>query len=564
MSGYTINFSNTTTNGSISIAPGYIDRTSTSLDLLGPNAPSYGSTVAQNFLKLLENFSNSVAPANPVEGQLWYDTSNSSAKVLRILDASNWQPINGIYQQAEIPTRAKLGDVWVNTITMQIKICSGPGPTWVTIGTDFTQGNQTGFDNTVLRGVDGVDHSVILSYLNGEVITILAKEIFKPQAIIEGFDNLIPGLNFSSKTFDSTIAKVFGIATEAAALRVTLPVAQTVSANNFLRKDIPQSLTESLTIDNNSGLKIGTTNPTFLLQKTGNDGNIFSTSPGSKIRFTITDPNGVPQNLITVDGNTPGKIGIGAGNIAPEYTLDVLGTMRVTGATTLTSSLIIGKELTAKSTATITGPLLVSGTSTFSGNISSRSIVPLDDFSNIGASGSRFDTVYATTIDASDTINGNATSASRLFTSTNFSVTGHIASPTVSFNGDGTTGVTFNTTATYKIISEQVTTSTVGGLYNLVVLDNTNLYKVTKTNFLADITPGLLSSGMIIPWAGDLVPSGWLLCNGASYTQSGTYNSLFSVIGIKYGSTAPGTFQVPNLTPMVATGPVSINYIIRI
>ena len=69
---------------------------------------------------------------------------------------------------------------------------------------------------------------------------------------------------------------------------------------------------------------------------------------------------------------------------------------------------------------------------------------------------------------------------------------------------------------------------------------------------------------MIIPWAGDVVPTGWALCNGATYTQSGTYNSLFSVIGTRYGSTAPGTFQVPNLPPLTATGPVTINYIIRI
>jgi hypothetical protein len=180
----TINFSNTAQNGSIFIADGTMDPISTSLTFVGRNAAGYGKPIAQNFLYLLENFSNSTAPANPVEGQLWYDTSNSSAKVLRILDQSTWQPVNGIYQQANEPTTAKLGDVWVNTITLQIKICSGPGPTWVTIGSDFTQGNQTGYDNTSIKGTDGVDHSVKLSYLNGEVLTILAKESFKHLLVI--------------------------------------------------------------------------------------------------------------------------------------------------------------------------------------------------------------------------------------------------------------------------------------------------------------------------------------------------------------------------------------------
>lgn len=561
MNGYTIDFSNRTENGSITIAPGTIDRTSTSLGLLGPNAPGYGSTVAQNFLHLLENFSNSTAPANPVEGQLWYDTSNNSAKVLRILDQSTWQPVNGIYQQANEPITAKLGDVWVNTVTLQIKICSGPGPTWVTIGSDFTQGNQTGYDNTAIKGTDGTDHSVILSYLNGEVLTVLAKESFKPLSVIEGFDNLIPGLNFSSKIFDSTIAKVYGIATEASALRVTIPASQTVSSNFFLRKDIPQSLKESLVIDNNTGLRIGATTSTFLLQKLGNDGSISSISPGSKIKLSINDVTGVSQALLTLDGGTQ-KIGIGPGNINPEYTLDVLGTMRVSEATTLTSSLSVGKELIANSTATIIGSLSVNGTSTFAGAIYSRSIMPSNDSSNLGSNSARYDTIYATTVDAS-AVNGVATSANRLSGSQPFNLTGHVKSSTVQFNGSGP--VTFNTTATYKLISEQASTSTVSGSYCIAVTNDTDtLYKVTKTNFLADIVPGVSSSGMIIAWAGDTVPTGWALCNGATYNQSGTYNSLFVVIGTKYGSTAPGTFQVPNLTPLTATGSITINYIIRI
>lgn len=561
MNGYTIDFSNRTENGSITIAPGNIDRTSTSLSLLGPNAPGYGSTVAQNFLQLLENFSNSTAPANPVEGQLWYDTSDTSAKVLRILDESTWQPINGIYQQANEPTAAKLGDIWVNTITMQIKICSSAGPTWVTIGSDFTQGNQTGYDNAVIKGTDGDDHSVILSYLNGEILTVLAKESFKPLAVIEGFDNLIPGLNFSSKVFDSTVAKISGIATEASALRVTVPASQTVSGNFFLRKDIPQSLKESLVIDNNTGLRIGATTSTFLLQKFGNDGAISSISPGSKIKLSITDVVGVSQALLTVDGGTQ-KIGIGSGNINPEYTLDVLGTMRVSNATTLSNTLSVGKDLIVNGTSTVVGPLFVNGTSTFVGTIYTRNITPVNNTSNLGSTSLRYDTIYANTVDSSS-INGTATSANRLSSARNFNLTGQIKSSTVAFNG--TQSVTFYTSATHSLITEQISTSTVSGSYSLAVSNNTDtLYKVTKTNFLADIAPGLASSGMIMAWAGDTAPSGWAFCDGTTYNQSGTYNSLFSVIGIKYGSTAPGTFQVPNLTSLTATGPITVKYIIRI
>lgn len=562
MNGYTINYSNTTTNGFINIPVGTYDP-STSLKLIGPNYKGYGEAIAENFLHLLENFSNTVPPANPIEGQLWYDTSNSSAKVLKILDRSNWQPINGIYQQPDIPTRAKLGDLWINTDTIQIKICSGPGPTWITIGTDFTQGNQTGYDNLAILGTDGLEHSVILSYLNGEVITILSKEIFKPQAIIDGFDNLIPGLNFSTKTFDSSIPKVFGIATEASSLRVTSPVSQAISANFFLRKDIPQTLSESLEISNNTGIRIGATTSTFFLQRLGNDGIISSIRRGSNINLSITDLSGVSRTLLAINGGAQ-AVGIGPGNVNPQYTLDVAGTFKVSGLTTLTNNLFVGTDLFVGSTATISGSMSIAGTSTFGNTIYSRNIEPLNDSSDIGIQSQPFDTAYIRTINTVNTINGTALSANRLTTPTVFSGNGQVKLVSTStFNGSR--DMFFTATVTHKSIDEQQTTSTVSKSYSLAVSNNTDsLFRVTKNDFLADISPGLSSSGMIMTWAGDLVPTGWAFCDGATYNQSGIYNSLYSVIGIKYGSTAPGTFQVPNLPSLTATGPVPLKYIIRI
>lgn len=46
--------------------------TETTLKLLGKNFAGYGEYVAENFVQLLENFSNDAAPVNPIEGQLWY------------------------------------------------------------------------------------------------------------------------------------------------------------------------------------------------------------------------------------------------------------------------------------------------------------------------------------------------------------------------------------------------------------------------------------------------------------------------------------------------------------
>lgn len=60
--------------------------------------------------------------------------------------------------------------------------------------------------------------------------------------------------------------------------------------------------------------------------------------------------------------------------------------------------------------------------------------------------------------------------------------------------------------------------------------------------------------GMIAPFAGGVVPSGWLLCNGAAVSRS-TYADLFNAIGTSYG-TGDGstTFNLPDLRSRVPVG----------
>jgi len=83
------------TNGTVltTIPDGTINTTSTSLGLPGRNYAGYGQPIDENFVWLTENFANTAPPANPLAGQLWYNTNNQTLYVCPIqgtTSASNW------------------------------------------------------------------------------------------------------------------------------------------------------------------------------------------------------------------------------------------------------------------------------------------------------------------------------------------------------------------------------------------------------------------------------------------------------------------------------------------
>ena len=63
------------------IADGTINTTSTTLGLPGRNYAGYGASLDTNFVWLTENFADSTPPANPLTGQLWYNTNANTLYV---------------------------------------------------------------------------------------------------------------------------------------------------------------------------------------------------------------------------------------------------------------------------------------------------------------------------------------------------------------------------------------------------------------------------------------------------------------------------------------------------
>jgi len=81
-------------------------------------------------------------------------------------------------------------------------------------------------------------------------------------------------------------------------------------------------------------------------------------------------------------------------------------------------------------------------------------------------------------------------------------------------------------------------------------------YEATKYDFSGASLTGIegVNTGLIVPWANNSTPSGFLDCDGAAVSRS-TYAALFAVVGTTYGvGDGSTTFNLPDLTDKVVVG----------
>ena len=139
---YTVQYTDLSQKGTIIVEDNTINQ-QTSLDLPGRNTTAYGTAIAENFLHLLENFAFNTAPTNPVEGQLWYDTT-PGVDQLKIYDGTNWVSASGLKKATTQPeaNQSVVGDLWVDTDNQQLYLFTGSG--WILVGPSFSDGLATG------------------------------------------------------------------------------------------------------------------------------------------------------------------------------------------------------------------------------------------------------------------------------------------------------------------------------------------------------------------------------------------------------------------------------------
>lgn len=201
---YTINKS----NGTILtvVEDGTIDNT-TDIQLVGKNFAGYGEIQNENFVFLLENFSNAAPPARPISGQIWFDSDSSK---LKFYDGSQFRTTGGAEISANAPGGLTEGDFWWDTSNEQLYAYNGTD--FVLVGPQDAGDGITQMQSRTLVDTQGVSHSVIVSVLNDTVVHIISNEEF---TIAPGSENSIPGFDRVKKgvTLVNTLLSTGGVTT---------------------------------------------------------------------------------------------------------------------------------------------------------------------------------------------------------------------------------------------------------------------------------------------------------------------------------------------------------------
>jgi len=570
---YTVNFTDRDNKSPLEVFDN-TSSTDTSLTFPGRNVTGYGQTIAENFLALLENFASAEQPINPIEGQLWYDSTNG---FLQLYDGTNWKAASNIQKSPTEPSveTSKVGELWVDTTNQQLRIYTGTR--WILVGPNESSIDGLRYGPAIERisDSDNIDRAVLVFYIADRPVAIISKDTFTPKTTVLGYEIIRSGVNIASPRdatertlFQSVfegglLPKLFGTATDADALNVT-DAAGTVSkieAGKFLRSDIVNTTEFGFNIRNNSGLVLGL-DGTFEISNSPTAARIYNKAAGSSLDLQI-NRNGVPNTILRVVDN---KVGIN--KAVPEQALDVDGNIFLTGSVIVDNpaeSTNFGNgSIRTIGGVSITKNLLVGQGIDVTGTTQVNDVQPkITDIYDIGTPLKRWNVVRAKTIIADEiqgilngNINGNANTATNLKNVTTFQLAGDITSPAVQFDGQvGSYTKVFNTTLTANIISgKNEPFPNVSKKNDLILVfrpsggsGSSGLLKQSRNTFIADLG---VPMGTILPYAGANAPYGYLFCDGSEIERD-KYSELFDILSTTYNGTAAlrgvNTIRLPDL-----------------
>lgn len=312
----------------VTLPDGTIDTTTTDLALFGKSYAGFGEKLNENLVKLLENFNNTSAPNNKIQGQLWFDKTN---KQINVYDGTKFKPVGSPTPSTSQPANAVLGDEWFDTNANQFYIYNGAD--WTLIGPTTVAGSgvtqiitETSPDNT------GVNQSYLKLVTNDAVVGVISDVAFTPSAtdttaqalVTAGYSTVAQGIQLSSSV---AAVKFRGTATDSDALGG-------VAASNYLLSNANDTTTGRLTVQNDLGIRIGG-GLDINMSMSGDDFTIANTTSNGDIAFTLNSSVfGGTKKVMDLDGNR-GRVDIFEGGDITCDNLTVRGTQVIMNTSTL-------------------------------------------------------------------------------------------------------------------------------------------------------------------------------------------------------------------------------------
>jgi len=307
------------TDGSllVELVDGRLDTTSADINLIGKNYQGFGESINENFIKMLENFSNTTAPGSPIRGQLWYDTSTGR---LKVYDGVTFRSTDSTIYSATQPTELIAGDIWIDGAKDQMFFWNGTET--ILVGPDYDKSqSRTGDFVETIKDTLGQNRVVIKRFINGAIVGIETKDAFTPFPTIAGFTNLQVGFNISSAFSNYTFT---GSATSAKNLIDDF--GNVYDQNSFLSADSNDTTTGYIIIKNDNGLYLGD-DLDLNIRQDGAVTNFKIQKSNQDLKLAFNSNN--LEDSVYFDSSEK-KVGFFQ-NALPQYTVDIAGDLRVTG-----------------------------------------------------------------------------------------------------------------------------------------------------------------------------------------------------------------------------------------
>ena len=302
----------------VTLADGTIDTATTDITLIGKGYAGFGEKLNENLVKLLENFNNTSAPNNKIQGQLWFDQTN---KRLNVYDGNKFKPAGGPTNSTSAPTNAVQGDFWFDTTNTQLYVYTGTA--WTLIGPTTVAGSGvTQFVSEVLEDNTGVNRSILKMVANDAVVAVVSNIAFTPSSsetngaalVAAGFSAVAQGVQLSSSV---SSAKFRGTATDSDSLGG-------VAAANYLRSNANDTTSGSLGVLNDTGVTIGVGSD-ITMSLSSDDFTIAQTTQDKDIIFTVND-GGTTKEALRLKGSTGRIEHLRVGDLTVDGTSTIVNT----------------------------------------------------------------------------------------------------------------------------------------------------------------------------------------------------------------------------------------------